>query len=195
MKTGMMYGIGFLLMICWQLFFPLQIIVSQDELAEKGMVYNFKVVGRDPLDPFRGHYLALNFPRQTITLESEAQFMEVDQKVFATYITDADGFAQLDTVFPERPATDYYLWADVWSYYHEGDSLVLNLGPPATRFYLNEQLAVPAENYLRNAIRMDSLEVYAQIAIYQGQAQIQDIIVGDQNFETWKQDLDLKEIQ
>lgn len=117
---------------------------------QQGTVYRLRTAPVDPVDPFRGRYVALDFEAASITLARPDPALRSGQRVYAPIRVGADGYAVLDAPLPQPPETGDYLTATVlWI---NADELRLQL--PFDRYYLDETLAPAAERRYRDANRL-----------------------------------------
>lgn len=116
-----------------QLFCISYISISYEITALTGKEYQFKIEGYDPVDPFRGRYLAY-------TISTDKVIDELGEYAGKCYITigiDEKGYAYLDRAFAQRPQGKDYIV--VRRYRYGGYDI------PFTRYYVNEDKALEAE--------------------------------------------------
>jgi uncharacterized membrane-anchored protein len=148
----------------------------------EGTAYRFHTAPVDPVDPFRGRYVALDFEAASITLARHDPALRSGQRVYAPIRVGADGYAVLDAPLPQPPGTGDYLVATVlWINANE-----LRLQLPFDRYYLDETLAPEAErrywdaNRLRGETDEDPRRpAWAQVRVRGGYALIEELFIED----------------
>jgi uncharacterized membrane-anchored protein len=161
---------------------PGYLIQRGQATLHEGTAYRFRTAPVDPVDPFRGRYVALDFEAASIELTQPAGELRSGQRVYAPIRVDAEGYAQLDAPLLPPPAAGDYLqvkvaWVNV-------DELRVQL--PFDRYYLDETLAPEAERryWDANRIRDDDAEdprrpAWAQVRVRGGYALIEELFIED----------------
>ena len=80
----------------------LGMVFGRAELASRGEEYRFRTAPVDPVDAFRGRYVRLNFPGETLPLP-EGVAVADGSDMFATLERDAEGFARFVALHGEAP--------------------------------------------------------------------------------------------
>ncbi len=167
----------FVLIALVQLFVPLQMILGQEDILDKGTAYKFKTEPVDPSDPFRGKYITLRYAINSVTTKDSTWLRQDDVYVYVK--EDSLGFAEVDQVSKAPLAIDKdYVLAKVNWYNKNTKNLRFNL--PFNRFYMEESKAKPAEDAHRKAQR-DTLpnNTYALVYIKEGEAVLKDVIINE----------------
>lgn len=183
------YIIAFLLLAEAQLFVPAKMIWDKEHVLAEGEEFLFKTAPIDPYDPFRGKYITLSYEADEFLIEdSETEDWYDGQEVYVLLVKDEDGFAKIWDVksTEEVPEGDNpYVTASIR--YVQGKKVYdqsnvfrpskLVIDYPFTRFYMDEDKAYDAE-VLARVSRRDSLKnVYAVVAVKEGDAVINDVMV------------------
>jgi uncharacterized membrane-anchored protein len=159
---------------------PGYLIQRGQATLHEGVTYRFRTAPVDPVDPFRGRYVALDFEAASIELAQPVGELRSGQRVYAPIRVGADGYARLDAPLLQPPAAGDYLpvkvaWVNV-------DELRLQL--PFDRYYLDETLAPEAERRYWDANRMrgDDAEdprrpAWVQVRVRGGYALIEELYI------------------
>ncbi|MES2811586.1 MAG: GDYXXLXY domain-containing protein [Bacteroidota bacterium] len=177
MKNRNFLLIGFLVLALAQLAVPMQMIYHNNDIVQNGKIYKFKAQPIDPYDAFRGKYIHLNFNESTIyTKDSIA-----DNKSYVAILgTDKKGFAKIAKLRQQPlPKEDYITLSSIYSYrVSENDKrFYANINFPFNRFYMNEYKVPKAEETYNSSVRDTSKNVYALVAVKDGEAIIKDVLV------------------
>jgi len=170
------WKIIFIIMAAAQLYFPLQLIWSSEQAIKEGTVYKFKTVPVDPFDPFRGKYIRLRFDveREKFNFGSS---VSRNREIYALLDKDAEGYASVSEVRLEKPDDDIdYVKVTGRSV---GNNQI-NIDLPFDRFYMEESLALPAEQYVRSRQRDSTEVVYGLVHVLDDQAVLSNIMVNDE---------------
>lgn len=175
----------FSLVVLGQLAVPGWMIVSHERVLHKGEVFKFKTAPIDPRDPFRGEYVMLNFEAESGQWPDPAQGEGyTDRSAFATLATGNTGYAILSGLSSERPTSGPYVKV---TYYSANDTTVDRVSLPFDRFYLEEGDGHKTESlvYQPNVETGPEMPAYALVRVYDGEAVIEDLIVGDRPIHEW----------
>lgn len=159
---------------------PGYLIQRGQATLQEGTAYRFRTAPVDPVDPFRGRYVALDFEAANVTLAQPDPALRSGQRVYAPIRVGADGYAVLDAPLQQAPETGDYLTATVlWVNVDE-----LRLQLPFDRYYLDETLAPEAERRYReaNSPRGQTDEdprrpAWAQVRVRGGYALIEELFI------------------
>lgn len=177
MKNKNIIIIAFLILAIVQLAVPIQMILHNNEILSTGKLYKFKAQPIDPYDAFRGKYIYLNFDESTIyTKDSIVE----NESYVAVLGTDKKGFAKIVKLRRKSiPQEDYITIKSLYSYrVSENDKcFFVNLNFPFNRYYMNEYKAPKAEESYNSSVRDTSKNVYALIAVKNGEAIIKDVMI------------------
>ncbi len=155
---------------------------GQSTLAE-GTAYRFRTAPVDPIDPFRGRYVTLDFDAARVTVDGAAQRYKQGQRLYAAVLVDDAGDAQLAAPQDKAPDGDYLEVRVQWI---NDDEVGLLL--PFDRYYLDEHLAPEAERvyWERNRQRFGDealadepplLPTYAQVRVRNGYAVLEELFI------------------
>lgn len=163
----------FALVVLVQLAVPAGMIARRELTLREGEAFKFRTAPVDPYDAFRGRYVALSLEASRITLLPDHDFRS-GEKVFASIVTDENGYAMFDYISRVRPVTGAYLAVRLADVYDGNGTLQL----PFDRYYMNEDEAPEAEMAYRSATTMDgSRAAHLLIRIRRGYGVIEDLYI------------------
>lgn len=177
-------AIAVLLLMClvqWAV--PATLIQRNQTTLSEGTGYRFRTAPVDPIDPFRGRYVALDFTAALIEVPS-AQDYQPDTRMYAPIEVGDDGYAQLLPPRAQPPASGDYLVVRV-GWLHDGTQLRVQL--PFDRYYMDEDLAPEAERLYRDgSLRSPTGEeddprrpAYVMVRVRGASAVIEELYIDD----------------
>ena len=182
----------FAFVVLAQLAVPAWMIVAHERVLSEGEVFKFRTAPVDPRDPFRGEYVMLNFDAETGPWQDpsvEGGFQ--DETTFALLDNDTGGFAVITRLLTTRPENGPYIMVEKG--YLIDDTLVQMVSLPFDRFYLEEGDGAKTEDMLSpqwdGETMTQPLPAYALVRVFDGQAVIEDLIVGDKSIHQWMNEL------
>ena len=152
-----------------QLAVPAWMIVLREITLRLGTPFKFETAPVDPVDAFRGRYVAIRVQESSVPTVSQGQAVESGQTVYATVENKTNGYARLAALSRERPASGDYIRAKA----EYGGTVVL----PLDRFYMNEKLAPKAEQAYRDNSRSGNRNAYVLVRVRHGDAVIENLFV------------------
>lgn len=180
--------IFFALVAMAQLAIPAWMIVGHERILNEGEVFKFRTEPVDPRDPFRGEYVYLDFAAEqgTWALPKELKEGGSAQHAYAVIGTDSAGFARIDALVQEKPVGSPYLAIEYMSW--NSDTL-FGINLPFDRFYLEEGDGRKTEDLLApqwsEGFVSQPLPAYAAVRILDGDAVIEDLVVGERSIYEW----------
>jgi uncharacterized membrane-anchored protein len=157
--------IVFVLVACVQLAVPASLIWKREQTLGRGSVWKFRTAPVDPVDVFRGRYVALQFEIETQEVSPPPNAGYSD-KVFITLKANAEGFAGIDQLFASRPAGDDFIEAHL-----SGKTVVL----PFDKYWVTERDAPAAEAAYRNLSRRGNQNAFVTVRVFRGDAAIEQL--------------------
>ncbi|WP_370309609.1 GDYXXLXY domain-containing protein [Sinimarinibacterium flocculans] len=158
---------------------PGHLIRRGQQTLEQGTAYRFRTAPVDPVDPFRGRYVALDFEAARVPLPRGQGGYRRGQRVYAPIRVDDGGDAVLGAPLRQPPESGDWLEATVlWV---NADELRLRL--PFDRYYLDEHHAPEVERRYRDTNRMPAdgedprRPAWAQVRVRNGYALIEMLYV------------------
>jgi uncharacterized membrane-anchored protein len=148
-----------------QLAVPASLIWKREQTLRHGSGWKFRTAPVDPVDAFRGRYVALEFEAegQTISPPPNASYR---QTVFVTLRQNPDGFAEIDQVNSSRPSGDDFIEAHL-----AGKTVSL----PFDKYWVTERDAPAAEAAYRSQSRRDKRNAFATVRVFRGDAALEQL--------------------
>jgi uncharacterized membrane-anchored protein len=153
-----------------QLAVPGSLIWKREHTLRQGRVWKFRTAPVDPVDVFRGRYVALHFELETQEISPPASSGYSD-KVFVTLKANAEGFAEIDQVFASKPAGDDFVEAQL-----SGKTVSL----PFDKYWVSERDAPAAELAYQSLSRRGNQNAYVSVRVFRGDAAIEQLYLDNQ---------------
>ncbi|HSP45475.1 MAG TPA: GDYXXLXY domain-containing protein [Chthoniobacterales bacterium] len=148
-----------------QLAVPASLVWKREQTMRHGSVWKFRTAPVDPVDAFRGRYVALEFEAEGQTISPPANF-RFDQTVFVTLRQNPEGFAEIDQVLLTRPMVDDFIEAQL-----RGKTVSL----PFDRYWVTERDAPAADAAYRAQSRRDKRNAFATVRVFRGDAGLEQL--------------------
>src|ERR1044071_7720133 len=114
---------AFVLMVCAQWAVPLSLIRDANKTIRQGAEYKFKTAPVDPVDPFKGKYITLDYElRNYYPLDTNEVHFPESSTVYALLEEDSAGFAKIRKLVQEPPTSDDDFVAVTFQYGYGGVS-------------------------------------------------------------------------
>jgi hypothetical protein len=162
--------IVFALLAVAQVAVPASLIWKREHTLRLGSVWKFRTAPVDPVDAFRGRYVALQFDVESQPISPPANAGSGDT-VFVTLRQSAEGFAEIDTVSLSRPGGDNYF---------EAQLLGKNVTLPFDKFWMTERDAPAAEAAYNAQSRRDKRNAFVTVRVFRGDAAIEQLYLDNQ---------------
>ncbi len=148
-----------------QLAVPASLIWKREQTLRHGSVWKFRTAPVDPVDAFRGRYIALEFEAeaQGISPPPNASYR---QTVFVTLRQNPEGFAEIDQVNSSRSAGDDFIEAEL-----RGKTVSL----PFDKYWVTERDAPAAEAAYRAQSRRGKQNAFATVRVFRGDAALEQL--------------------
>ena len=157
--------IVFVLVAFAQLAVPGSLIWKREHTLRQGNVWKFRTAPVDPVDVFRGRYVALHFDAETQEI-SPPPNSNYSDKVFVTLKANPEGFAEINQVFATKPAGDDFIEAQL-----SGKMVSL----PFDKYWVTERDAPAAETAYQNLSRRGNQNAYVSVRVFRGDAAIEQL--------------------
>ena len=157
--------IVFVLVAAAQLAVPASLIWKRERTLKEGRVWKFRTAPVDPVDAFRGRYVALQFEAETQQI-SPPPNSQYGQTVFVTLQTDAEGFAAIDQVLPSRPNSDDFMVVQL-----HGTTIAL----PFDKYWVTERDAPAAEAAYRAQSTREKRNAFVTVRVFKGDAALEQL--------------------
>jgi len=173
----------FVLAVALQWAVPLASIREREKILREGDVIKIPCRAPDPYDPLRGRYLAIE-PLETLLPEQFGIDFKRKQPVFALLQLGADGLHHVQGLQASEPpsasnTTKLYIPVTVSRYFGKPNQTRIQW--PISRFYVNENMAPAADEWLRKNTR-HSKTVVAEARLLRGQVVLSDISLDGKSF-------------
>ncbi len=153
-----------------QLAVPGSLIWKREQTLGRGSLWKFRTAPVDPVDAFRGRYVALQFEVETQEIAPPADAGSGDT-VFVTLKGNGEGFAEIDQVFATKPMGDDFFKAEL-----HGKTVSL----PFDKYWVTERDAPAAETAYRNLSRRGNQNAYVTVRVFRGDAAIEQLYLDNQ---------------
>lgn len=159
--------------------------ILRSELALRtGEAFRFRIQPVDPVDAFRGRYVAIRFAIDRAPVADDLELRH-KKRVFAPIEIDADGFAILGRADVDPPVGGPYLRLRATGIYpdEEGNRFVW-VSMPFRRYYMDEDLAPKAERAVWGG-RRGQREAFVSIRVRDGVGVIEELYVDGVPIHRW----------
>jgi len=156
-------------------------IIRSEVALRSGEVYRFKLQPVDPVDAFRGRYVALRFAEERAPVDEGMPSMN-RMKIYVPLEVDEDGFAAFGPVTLERPRSGDYLRLRSGVDFTDEGKRVVSLALPFRRYYMTEELAKDVD---RSLWRRGQRPAWVTVKVRAGAGVIEDLWVDGQPVREW----------
>ena len=159
-------------------------IVRSELALRTGEAFRFRIQPVDPVDAFRGRYVAIRFAIDRAPVADDLE-LRPKKRVFVPIEVDADGFAILGQADVDPPARGPYLRLRAGGIYpdEEGNRFVW-VTMPFRRYYMDEDLAPKAERAVWGG-RRGQREAFVSVRIRDGVGVIEELYVDEVPIHRW----------
>ncbi len=168
MRSGRLILFG--LVALAQLAVPASMIWKREQTLRHGSVWRFRTAPVDPVDAFRGRYVALEFEAEGVEI-SPPPNANLNETVFVTLRQSADGFAEIDQVLSARPPGDAFIEAQL-----AGKTISL----PFDKYWVTERDAPAADAAYRALSRRDKRSAFVTVRVFRGDAALEQLYLDNQ---------------
>jgi uncharacterized membrane-anchored protein len=160
----------FVVVVFAQLAVPASLVWKREHTLRQGHVWKFRTAPVDPVDVFRGRYVALHFEVETEEISPPSNSSYSD-RVFVTLKANAEGFAEVDQVFATKPAGDDFMETRL-----SGKTISL----PFDKYWVTERDAPAAEAAYQNLSRRGNQNAYVSVRVFRGDAALEQLYLDNQ---------------
>jgi len=159
-------------------------IVRSELALRTGEAFRFRIQPVDPVDAFRGRYVAIRFAIDRAPVDDDLE-LRTKKRVFVPIEIDADGYAILGQADVDPPADGPYLRLRATGIYpdEEGNRFVW-VSMPFRRYYMDEDLAPKAERAVWGG-RRGQREAFVSIRVRNGVGVIEELYVDGVPIHQW----------
>ncbi len=159
--------------------------IIRSELALRtGEVFRFRIQPVDPVDAFRGRYVAIRF---ALDRTPAPDGLELGRRlwVYVPLQRDGDGFATFGAATLARPTSEAYLRLKSGGVYPDEDGQRCAwVTIPFNRYYMDEDLAPEAERAVWNG-RRGEREASVTVRVRNGVGVIEELYIDDTPIHQW----------
>ena len=157
------------------------IILSEIALRH-GEVYRFRLQPVDPVDAFRGRYIALRFAEYRAPVADDVPHLG-QKKVYVPLMVDDEGFATFGSAQLKAPETGDFLYLrSKVDFMDEDGERRLSLALPFRRYYMTEEFAKEVDTAMwRRGIR----PAWVTVRVDKGVGVIEDLYVDGLPVREW----------
>ena len=148
-----------------QLAVPASLIWKREQTLRHGSVWKFRTAPVDPVDAFRGRYVALQFDVETQEI-SPPPNASSGQTVFVTVRQNPEGLAEIDQVLANAPTGDGFIEAKL-----AGTTVSL----PFNKYWVTERDAPAAEAAYFAQSRRDKRNAFVTVRVFRGDAALEQL--------------------
>lgn len=159
--------------------------IIKSELALRGgEVFRFRIQPVDPVDAFRGRYVAIRFALDRAPAPEGLELRQ-QQWVFVPLLIDDDGLAAFGPAGLDSPVSGAYLRLRAGGIYpdEDGERRVW-VTMPSNRYYMDEDLAPEAERAVWSR-RRGQREAFVTVRVRKGVGVIEELYIGDVPIHRW----------
>lgn len=162
----------------------------RSELAlHGGEVFRFRIRPVDPVDAFRGRYVAIRFDLDRAPAPDGFE-LERRQWVYVPLLVDGEGLAAFGPAAPGPPESGAYLRLRSGGIYPDEDGQRrVSVTMPFNRYYMDEALAPEAERAVWRR-RGGEREAFVTVRVRKGVGVLEELFIGDVPIRRWLADND-----
>lgn len=149
---------------------PASLIWKRERTLRYGSVWKFRTAPVDPVDVFRGRYVALQFEEEAREITPPANPTEL-QTVYVTLRQIPEGFAEIDQITTSRPPREDFIEAQL-----RGKTVSL----PFDKYWVTERDAPAAEAADRAQSQRDKRHAHVSVRVFRGDAALEQLYLDGQ---------------
>ena len=153
-----------------QLAVPASLIWKREQTLRHGSIWKFRTAPVDPVDVFRGRFIALHFDVETQGFSPPANASSGDT-VFVTFKQDAEGFAEIDQVSETKLDRVDFVAAQL---------IGNNISLPFDKYWMTERDAPAAEAAYRAQSRAEKRNAFVTVRVFRGDAAMEQLYLDGQ---------------
>jgi uncharacterized membrane-anchored protein len=155
----------FALVALAQVAVPASMIWKREATLRHGRIWKFRTAPVDPVDAFRGRYVALDFEVERKEMPKAHDF-KYGERLYVALKQDAERFAEIDRLSQDRLEGDNVIEAKT-----SGRTVSL----PFDKYWVTERDAPAAEAAYRAQSANDKKNAYATVRVFNGDAAIEQL--------------------
>jgi len=159
-------------------------IVKSELALRTGEAFRFRIQPVDPVDAFRGRYVAIRFAVDRAPAADDLN-VKPGKQVFLPIEIDADGYAVFGEANAEKPTSGPYLRLRVGGIYPDEDGArFVWVSMPFRRYYMDEDLAPDAGRAVWGG-RRGQREASVGVRVRKGVGVIEELYIDDVPIHQW----------
>jgi len=188
MSNSIVAKVAFVVVCVVQLGIVSAAMFNKQEVIESGIEYRLKLRTRDPVDPIRGRFVALNFARMEVPISKSTKVTR-KQEVYVQIDKDSAGFARpiraYTTINGAPRGYDYIKTRVIVPMGVSADTLekVILVRPTYNKYYLQEDLAKKSDWLFGLSTFWAEHDMYAVVKVRGSESVLQHIEVDGMDFE------------
>ena len=155
----------FLFVALAQLAVPASLIWKREQTLRLGSVWRFRTAPVDPVDAFRGRYIALEFEEEARQIAPPADALD-GRAVFVTLRKTPEGFAEIDRISASAPPGDDFIQVQ-----RHGTTVSL----PFDKYWLTERDAPAAEAAYAAQSSREKRNAFVTVRVFRGDAALEQL--------------------
>jgi uncharacterized membrane-anchored protein len=178
-------GVAFAIVTLAQLALPANWIRVYEKTLREGTPYKFRLAVGDPVDPFRGNYLALAFVADSIPVEAPSRWSR-GESVHVSFDTTEGAYARLMDVSQDPLSDGLPSFQSQVEFVHQEPDMKrgwLNLEHPFDRYFLKKKKAEKVQELLRSGELGQEGPNYAQVRVLNGKAVLERVVIDGRPIE------------
>lgn len=160
----------FLLVALAQMAVPASLIWKREQTLRRGSVWRFRTAPVDPVDAFRGRYVALEFEEESRQIAPPAGASD-RRAVFVTLRQTPEGFAEIDRISTSEPPGDDFIKVEL-----HGTTVSL----PFDKYWVTERDAPAAEIAYREQSTREKRNAFVTVRVFKGDAALEQLYLDGQ---------------
>ena len=162
----------FIVVALVQLAVPGSVVWHRMQTLKNGRVWKFKTAPVDPVDAFRGRYVALRFASEQVPAKEPL----ATAWAYAVLKEDENGFATIDHLTSARLTGDDVIRVETTGWWNETQHLHF----PFDRYWVTEKDAPAAEQAYFTNSRKGNENAYVTVRVRNGDAAIDQLFLDNQ---------------
>jgi len=148
---------------------------DKESLLSNGIEIKMKLAPVDPVDPFRGRYVSLNFDNTTIEVKNKKDWTP-SEICYAILEKDDDGYYQLANISKTEPSNEKVFVKSYITFSGNKDDNNISIRYPFSRYYMEESKAIKVEKIM-NELDHDSSNSYIILKYKEGEVIVKNLII------------------
>lgn len=162
-------------------------IIRSEVALRRGEVFRFRIQPVDPVDAFRGRYVAIRFTLDRAPAPDGLELRQ-GQWVYIPLQPGGDGWAAFGPASPDPPESGAYLRLRPGGIYPDEDGrrrVWVTL--PFNRYYMDEDLAPEAERAARGS-RRGQRDAFVTVRVFRGAGVLEELYLDGVPIHEWLAD-------